>query len=317
MASSSKIVPPHPDYESDRSSDDVSSPNEHRTAKPKEIQTARPTITAMRIPADGTPPHMITLPLVKATSDYHFNLHDSTLLHHSNADDMRAHHRHSIQILNPTANDTQIDLNLLYDSIESLEEKAMWSLEELEDHPGLFANSYGNSNDRLRDIPRAEKTETPHLTFTHASLRLQPDVVDPFWKSNSGDVWNRRAFKRLYAILPYPKVDLEKMAGEYHIMYTLAVGKGLRLNTHSRLRIFGDAFVLKMASGNNEEGDWYYENVLPEILHCSLKNQCLETLRCLRPTRWHNMVGERANGMPGLSKWGTGLKDMFTPVYDN
>ena len=97
-------------------------------------------------------------------------------------------------------------------------------------------------------------------------------------------------------------------------MYTHVVGKGLRPNNWARDRVSGDVFVLKMASGKNKEGDWYYENMPQEILHCSLGNQCLETLRSIRPTTWEIMVGERGNGPPGCISSGTGLKGMVARV---
>ncbi|CAD6589192.1 MAG: hypothetical protein ASARMPRED_003959 [Alectoria sarmentosa] len=310
MVSSSKAVPPRPKYESDGSGNDVSPPKEHRAAPPKENESARPAITAIRIPADGSLPYLTTLQLVKATSRYHINLQDSSLLHYSNAD-MREVDRHSSKFLDPIADDVQIDIHQLYHSRASLAEKATYTLRELENYHNLNAHSYGNGNGTFLDVPLAKKTDDPHLTFTHASLRLQPDVVDPFWRS--GEAWSYRAFKRLYAT-PREGADLEMMTGEYHIMYTHVVGKGLRPNNWASNRISGDVFVLKMASGKNKEGDWYYENMPQEILHCSLGNQCLETLRSIRPTTWEIMVGERGNGRPGFISSGTGLKGMVARV---
>lgn len=99
-------------------------------------------------------------------------------------------------------------------------------------------------------------------------------------------------------------------------MYTRTMGAGLPPNQHSRGRIFGDAFILKMASGKDEEGDLYYEDIPPQIQdfkHSSLRNQCLETLRSLRPTDYQTMVGERGNGPPGVLSPGTGLPGMCRP----
>lgn len=104
------------------------------------------------------------------------------------------------------------------------------------------------------------------------------------------------------------------MTGEYHIMYTRVVGRGLRPNHFAKHRIFGDAFVLKMASEKDEKGDWYYEDIQPEILHCSLGNQCLEALRCLPPITYDTMVGERGNGPPGVISPGTGLRGMVARI---
>ena len=84
-------------------------------------------------------------------------------------------------------------------------------------------------------------------------------------------------------------------------MYTLAIGKGLRPNKYINYRIFGDAFVLKMASGKNEAGDLYYEDVPPKILDCSLGEHCLETLRRLRPNAWDAMGDDQK--MEGLAEW--------------
>ncbi len=288
MASSSKNVPPNGN------------------------QPARSTITAIRIPPDDDIlPYMTTLELVKSTSDYHSSLYDFNLLHHSNSDDMRDTRRRSSSILDPMADDTLIDVDQLYDSMASLREKARWTLPELELDPRLNSHSYGNGYGILLDVPLAKRTAKPHMTFTHASLRYQPNVVDQFWKS--GEAWRKRAFKRLF-VVPREEAELEFMTGEYHIMYTLAVGQSYLPNEYARHRIFGDAFVLKMASEKNEEGDWYYEDVPQEILHCSLGNQCLEALRCLRPINYKTMVGERGNGPPGVISSGTGLKGMIAPI---
>ena len=165
----------------------------------------------------------------------------------------------------------------------------------------------------IPDVRLAKQTEPRRLTFTHASLRDQPNVVDAFWKS--GEAWKQRAFQRLSAN-PREEAGLElTVAGEYHIMYTRVVGRGLRPNYFAKNRVFGDAFVLKMAGEKDGEGDWWYEDIPPEILHCSLGNQCLEALKCVRPVSYDTMVGERGNGPPGVISAGTGLRGMVARIY--
>ena len=93
-------------------------------------------------------------------------------------------------------------------------------------------------------------------------------------------------------------------------MYTFALVRDLRPNGWANLSVLGDAFVLKMASGKNEAGDWYYEDAQPEILNCSLKEQCLETLRSVRPFTFETMVGERGKQPPGKISSGAGLGGM-------
>ena len=303
MASSNNW-PLHRNSNSDQSSD-LSPSEQGRPALPQENQPTRPTITAIRIPADGALPYLTTLQLVKATSDCHANLYHSNPLHYSNlGHKYRDAHRHSIQFLNPRASDAQLDFRQLYDSIESVYQRAHWFAEDLGLAPRLFANSYSKDLGTFLDVPLTDRTEEPHLTFTHASLRLQPNVLDPFW--GSGEAWNHRAFKRLFAF-PREEAELEMITGEYHIMYTHFVGKDLLPNRWAKKRVWGDAFVLKMASEKNDEGDWYYEDIPQEILHCSLGNQCLETLRSMRPTTWKNMVGLRGDGPPGVISPGMGL----------
>ena len=124
------------------------------------------------------------------------------------------------------------------------------------------------------------------MTFTHASLRLQPDVLTPYWTSTSEEAWKQRAFKRMDCSPRNPIAGLENMAGEYHIMHTLAIGQGLLPNKHTNYRVFGDVFVLKMARGKNAEGDLYYEDVLPKILSCSLGEHSLMALRYMQPNSW-------------------------------
>ena len=311
MAFFSPKVPPHPSCEPDDSDDDPT-PTEYRAAPIHEPQSPRPTITAIRIPADRTLPYLTNLQLVKANSEYHFDLQDSNLLNYSSSGDMRDHHRHSSEFLDREADDTLVHPLLLYDSRRHMNENADWFLEQLEYPHGLYANSYDDGMGQLLNVPLAEKTETPHLTFTHASLRLQPNVVDLYWRS--GEAWDNRAFKRLYAV-PREDADLEMMRGEYHIMYTHAAGSGLPPNVWAKERISGDAFVLKMASGKNKDGDWYYEDMPDEILHCSLWNQCLETLRSVRPITWKILVGERGDGPPGVISPGTGLRGMVAQVF--
>ena len=282
-----------------------------KNVPPNGNQPARSSITAIRIPADGSLPYMTTLELVKSTPDYHSSLYDSNLLHHSNFDDMRDTRRSS-RILDPMADNTLIDVDQLYDSIARLREITRLILQELELDPRLNAHhSHGNDYGILLDVPLAKRTAKPHMTFTHASLRYQPNVVDQFWKS--GEAWRKRGFKRLFAV-PREEAELDFLTGEYHIMYSLAVGQGYVPNKWARHRIYGDAFVLKMASEKNEKGDWYYEDVRQDILHCSLGNQCLEALRCLRPITYKTMVGERGNGPPGVISPGTGLKGMIALI---
>lgn len=305
MAFFSQKVPSHPSHESDESDDEDLTPTEYRTAPFYEPQSPRPTITAIRIPADRTLPSLTTLQLVKATSEYHFSLHDSTLSNYSSVGDLRDHHRHSSEFLDREADDDLVDPSELDDSRRHVDENADCFLEELEYPHSLNDNSYEDCMGQLLNVPLAKKTDAPHLTFTHASLRLQPNVADLYWRS--GEAWNSRAFKRLYAV-PREDADLEMMRGEYHIMYTHAAGRDLRPNVWARERICGDAFVLKMASGKNKDGDWYYEDMPDEILHCSLGNQCLETLRSVRPITWKILVGERGDGPPGVISPGTGLK---------
>lgn len=139
------------------------------------------------------------------------------------------------------------------------------------------------------------------MTFTHASLRHQPDVLNPYWASTSEDAWNDRAFQRLNGGPITPNDDGESMQGEYHVMYTAAIGKGLLPNKHVDYRMFGDAFVLKMASGKNAEGDLYYEDVPPRILSCSLREHCLVALRDLPSNAWDMRGGDKS--MEGLSEW--------------
>ena len=91
------------------------------------------------------------------------------------------------------------------------------------------------------------------------------------------------------------------MAGEYHIMHTLAIGKGLLPNKHTNYRVFGDAFVLKMAHRKNAEGDLYYEDVLPKILSCSLGEHSLMALRYMQPNSWDRRGGDRS--MEALTEW--------------
>lgn len=303
MSSSSTIVPSRPTHESVGSTNEVSTPN-HIAPPPEGDKPARPTIKAIRIPTNGDLPYLTSLQLVKASSDYHFNIHDPNLLHHSNADNMQNVNRHCRRFLDPTADDAQIDPDDLYDSRDSVYERAQWPPKAFECDHRLHSTSYDDGKGIFLDVPLTEKSDEPHMTFTHASLRSQPNVVEPYWKS--GEAWSRRAFKRLHAA-PRETAHLEMITGEYHIMYTLAL-KGLSPNKWARYRVYGDAFVLKMASGKNEEGDWYYEDVPEEILRCSLGNQCLETLRSVRPVDWEMMVGERGNGPFGWISAGTGLK---------
>ena len=236
--------PPRVHCESQGSDEDVSPAKKHGAAPPKKKQPARPTINAIRIPADGSPPHLTTLQLIDATPSYDFSL------------------------------------KKLYDSKATACRRVGLPPRRLEHHHQLHNTSHGDRIRLFPDLPLAATSENPWLTFTHAGLRFQPNVADPFWKSR--EAWRNRAFQRLYAF-PREDADLDMMTGEYHIMYTYAAARDLRLNQRADCRLSGDAFVLKMASGKDEDGDWYYEDVPQEILHCSLKDQCMETLKSLRP----------------------------------
>ena len=315
MASASKNGPLSPIDELDGSGEDILPTKEHPAASPegKEKECARPTITAIRIATDGTLPYLITLQLVKATSEYHSSLHDSNRLHHSNADDLQSVHSRSSLFLDQLAGDDQLDINQMNDPLASTVEKADWPQDFFEPEPLPSANLYGKDNNTLLDMPLAKQTEKPHLTFTHASLSLQPNVLVPYWRS--AEAWNRRAFQRVHAD-PREGFGLEELKGEYHILYTRTMGRGLRPNHWAKCRIFGDAFILKMASGKDEEGDWHYEDIPPQIMECSLINQCLETLRSLRPTDYQTMVGERGNGPAGMLSPGTGLPGMDARISD-
>ena len=101
MTSHSEGAPSRSNDESDWPHDNNTPPAENRTEKLKGKQNASPTIQAMRIPADGTPLHMIDLPLVDATADYHFGLFDANLYHSLDVDGMRAVHRHGVDVLVP------------------------------------------------------------------------------------------------------------------------------------------------------------------------------------------------------------------------
>ena len=107
MISHSEATPSHSNNESDWPSDN------YRTEKLKGKQNAGPTIQAMRIPAVGTPPHMIALPLVEATPGYHFGLYDPTLYHHLDVDGMRAAYRHGVEVLVPVARRSENKPDLL------------------------------------------------------------------------------------------------------------------------------------------------------------------------------------------------------------
>ena len=288
--------PPRPIHEPDALADNVKIPKQHVAVPSDKNQPARPTIIAIRIPADGSPPYPTTLELVKAISDNHLNRRDPNPSHQSLV------HNHMNRVLNPTAD---IDLDQLHDSIGSVYQRAGLPPREPKRYPQLHPSAYGRHIGPPLDIPLAGMSKTPCLTFTHASLRFQPNVVDKFW--GSGEAWKYRAFKRLYAC-PRHGPDLDMLQGEYHIMYTFALVSNLRPNGWANLSVLGDAFVLKMASGKNEAGDWYYEDAQPEILDCSLIEQCLETLRSVRPFTFETMVGERGKQPPGKISPGAGLR---------
>ena len=113
---------------------------------PTEHQPAHSSITAVRIPADGTLPYVVNLQLVDTTSNYHVRLHGSNPLHHSSADDMRDTGRSS-KTPSPWADDAPIDVDETYDKTVSLEEKARRSLQALELAPRPNTHSYGNGHD--------------------------------------------------------------------------------------------------------------------------------------------------------------------------
>ena len=150
MASSSEIVPHEPIYESDGSDNDLALTQEPRAASPKGKgeKCAPPTITAIRIAADGTVPHRITLQLIEATKEYHLSLHDYNILHHPKADAMRHVHRHS----NPLADDGQLDIEQVDVSRSNTEENANWPPDLID--PDLLLNDspYGNGNGTLLDV---------------------------------------------------------------------------------------------------------------------------------------------------------------------
>ena len=301
---SSKYHPPRPIHEPDALSDNDKPAKQHGAAFSKENQPARPTIIAIRIPADGSPPYAATLELVKATSDYHFNRRDPNPLHHSLV------HSHMNRFLKPTA---EIDFDQLHDSIGSVYQRAGLPPRRLKRYHRLRPSAFGYYIGPPLDFPVAGMSKIPRLTFTHASLRFQPNVIDEFW--GSGEAWKYRAFKRLYA-RPRQGANLDMLQGEYHIMYTFALVRDLRPNVWSNMSVLGDAFVLKMASGKNEAGDWYYEDAQPEILDCSLKEQCLEALRSVRPVTFETMVGERGKQPPGKISHGTGLSGRAVQAFD-
>ena len=285
-----------PAQEPDALSDNVKSPKQHGAASSEKNRPARPTIIAIRIPADGSPPYPTTLELVKAIPDNPLSRGNPNPSHHSLV------HRHMSRLLNPTA---EIDLDQLHDSIGSVYQKAGLPPRGPKRYPQLHPSACGLQIGPPLDIPLAGISKIPCLTFTHASLRFQPDVVTKFW--GSGDAWKYRSYKRLYAC-PRQGSDLDILQGEYHIMYTFALERNLRPNAWANLSVLGDAFVLKMASGKNEAGDWYYEDAQPEILTCSLIEQCLETLRSVRPFTFETMVGERGKQPPGKISPGAGLR---------
>ena len=265
--------------------DNVSSPQNREVAPLNANQPVRSTITAIRIPADGSLPYRTKLELVKSVSDYDSNLPDSNLWHRSIADDMRDIRRQSSKVFSPFAEVTQTQINLdqLYDSIGSVYERLGLHPRELGDPHVSHSRLRGNGMGAPLDIPLAGISKYPRLSFTHASLRLQPNVVKKYWRSE--EAWRYRAFKRFCAV-PRESAGLDMMvAGEYHLMYTFAVGEGLRPNKWAEHRVSGDVFVLRMAREKNDDGDWHYEDLPEDILQCSLVVQCMETLRKMRPLK--------------------------------
>ena len=273
---------------------------------PPKVYHPRLTTTAIRIPADGSQIHLTTLKLVEADSNSHCNPPDSIQSHNSNGGEIQVPKSHTSASLNPLTENTKVDLDELYNS-----QRLVYQRAGLPRKPTrlefLVFNPYFRSQAPGFHVPFAGISETPFPNFSHASLRFQPDVVTEFWKS--GEAWKYRAFKRL-VFNPREGENLDMMMGEYHIMYTLALTPGLRANYWSNFRILGDAFVLKMASEKNEDGDWYYEDVPQEILSCSLGPQCMETLRSIRTYNLYTMVGERGDQPPGKISFGTGKRDI-------
>ena len=111
MTSNSEGTPSHSNDESDSPYD--TTPAANRTEKLKGKQDASPTIQAIRIPADGTPLHIITLPLVKAAADHHSGLRDPTLSHRSSVNEMRAAHHHGVEVPVPLLRRSENNLNPL------------------------------------------------------------------------------------------------------------------------------------------------------------------------------------------------------------
>ena len=153
MAAPCKSVPPGPTCESNGLSENGPIPKKDIAKPTKKNKPLRPTITAIRIPADGTLPYLIVLELVKASSDYHFNLYDSTLVHHSKTRCMRDPGCRCIQFHNPLADHAELGENPLYDSGASVYDKATCSGEELECYYSPNAFSYGNGYGTLLDVP--------------------------------------------------------------------------------------------------------------------------------------------------------------------
>ena len=98
MTSYSEGTPSHLNDESDWPYDNNTPPAEDRTEKLKGKQDANPTIQAIRIPADGTPLHIVALKLVKAAPDYHSGLHDPNSHHSSGVNESRAAHHHGVEV---------------------------------------------------------------------------------------------------------------------------------------------------------------------------------------------------------------------------
>ena len=111
MTSYSEGTPSHSKDESNSRYD--TTPAENRSEKLKGKQDASPTIRAIRIPADGTPLHIVTLPLVKAASDHHSGLRDPTLDHRSGVNEMRAAHHHGVEVPVPLLRRSKSNLDPL------------------------------------------------------------------------------------------------------------------------------------------------------------------------------------------------------------
>ena len=113
MTSHTEGTPSHSNDELDWPYDNNTSSAENRTEKLKGKQDASPTIQAIRIPADGTPLHIVALPLVKAAPDYHSGLRDPTLYQLSGVNEMRAAHHRGVEVPVPLLRRSKSNLDSL------------------------------------------------------------------------------------------------------------------------------------------------------------------------------------------------------------